>query len=251
MAKKVVKVRKRSKSGSSPRSKKTASAKRIVKKSARASDQTRIHSSSRKSKLKPPTSPIPPSNELNDNEEVVLMRTRRIKNRPPNKPGRADHLKAHWWKKGQSGNPKGKPKGAISLTAQLRRLMQQNVRVRKNGRIYTTTTGEQLLQMAMHAAKAGKFSFFKEIYDRMDGKVSDKLIVQTTKKMVIEELNNISGKIVNAVFEICPKYITSSKKADKFIQELATRMDEIMKDYQAEANPEDDMVTELIVNKSK
>ena len=34
-------------------------------------------------------------------------------------PRRAEHLKKHRWKKGQSGNPKGRPKGAVGLTKRI------------------------------------------------------------------------------------------------------------------------------------
>jgi len=36
-----------------------------------------------------------------------------------NDPARADHLKGHRWKPGQSGNPGGRPKGAINLSKRI------------------------------------------------------------------------------------------------------------------------------------
>ena len=41
--------------------------------------------------------------------------------KPARKKSNVDHLKPYQWKKGQSGNPSGLPKGRINLTARIRR----------------------------------------------------------------------------------------------------------------------------------
>lgn len=69
----------------------------------------------------------------------------------------------HQFKPGQSGNPKGRPKGT-SLTARLRKALDKN-----DGEL-----AELLIKVAIREAGKGKFSFFKEIMDRTDGKVAEK-----------------------------------------------------------------------------
>lgn len=74
------------------------------------------------------------------------------------------------WKKGQSGNPKGRPKGA-GLTDAVRRVLSQE----HNGRPVV----EVLAEIVVRHALAGKYTFAKEIWDRIDGRVQDKLEVES------------------------------------------------------------------------
>lgn len=77
------------------------------------------------------------------------------------------------FKPGQSGNPGGRPKG-VSLTALLREAMEQ-----PDGE---TTVAQELVNMAIREAKAGNFQFFKEVLDRVDGKVIDKVEIDDARK---------------------------------------------------------------------
>ena len=68
------------------------------------------------------------------------------------------------WKKGESGNPKGRPKDK-PITAALRELMDRN-------------DGEAIKALAAVALKnalKGDFRFAKEILERIDGKVAEQL----------------------------------------------------------------------------
>ena len=75
-------------------------------------------------------------------------------------------LKAHQWKPGQSGNPKGRPKGT-TLTAAIDELLDDDVK------------GEQmrraLARVAVQRALQGDFRFYSLLMERRDGKVPDKL----------------------------------------------------------------------------
>jgi hypothetical protein len=68
---------------------------------------------------------------------------------------------------GQSGNPKGRPRGS-GITDRLRELLQAD-----DGRLQ-----EILLKSGVKAAAEGDFRFWKEIYDRMDGTVEESLILR-------------------------------------------------------------------------
>src|SRR4051812_31183344 len=78
--------------------------------------------------------------------------------------GAADHLKPHRWKKGESGNPGGRPKGR-SVGAALRELADTE----HNGRALVDLLAERMMREAL----AGKFPFAKEVLERLDGKVTE------------------------------------------------------------------------------
>jgi hypothetical protein len=75
----------------------------------------------------------------------------------------------HRFKKGRSGNPGGRPKGT-SITAILRELLN---RPTEDGRV----VAEELADVFIERAKAGQFKFAKEILDRTEGKVPDRVEV--------------------------------------------------------------------------
>ena len=65
---------------------------------------------------------------------------------------------------GQSGNPSGKRKGAVSITAALRRKLAEGTDV------------EEIVDALIREAKAGDIRHIVEILNRIDGKVPDKMI---------------------------------------------------------------------------
>jgi hypothetical protein len=74
------------------------------------------------------------------------------------------------WPKGYCPNPGGRPKGPKTLTSTLRQLLRE-----PDPQDPTLTRGDRLIQIAyVHAAK-GNFQFFKEIFERNDGKVPDRV----------------------------------------------------------------------------
>lgn len=91
------------------------------------------------------------------------------------RPGPADHLRAHQWKKGQSGNPGGRPKGE-SITATLRRLLEQE----HNGK----TIQEILAERVIREAISGKYSFAKELLDRVDGRPAQKVELAAQEDLI-------------------------------------------------------------------
>ena len=88
----------------------------------------------------------------------------------PPKPPPAAHLAPHKWKKGQSGNPGGRPKGR-TVTAALRELATTE----HNGKPLVDLLAERLMKEAL----SGKFTFAKEVLERRDGKVVEKSEIKT------------------------------------------------------------------------
>ena len=82
----------------------------------------------------------------------------------------------HRWKPGQSGNPGGRPKGE-SLTAGLRRRLEAEHRGR--------TLAEAVIEALVRGAVQGKPQHIKEVLDRVEGKVTDKLDVNAAGPMTI------------------------------------------------------------------
>ena len=92
------------------------------------------------------------------------------KSRPPLPPGASPRSGMpppveHRWKKGQSGNPGGRPKGR-SITAALREILERE----HNGKPIAELIAERLVKEAL----TGKFPHLKEVLERADGKTADK-----------------------------------------------------------------------------
>jgi hypothetical protein len=68
---------------------------------------------------------------------------------------------------GASGNPAGRPKGSLSLTAILRRKLAEADGDR--------TVGEAVVDALIGAARGGDHRHIKEIIDRTEGKVPDRI----------------------------------------------------------------------------
>lgn len=76
---------------------------------------------------------------------------------------KADHLKGHRFKPGRSGNPGGRPKGAVSIVSMIKKLLREDPeRARK--------VAENILDRAAeNDAKA--LGFARTLLERVDGPV--------------------------------------------------------------------------------
>ena len=76
-------------------------------------------------------------------------------------------LKKYQFKKGQSGNPGGRPKGTVSIEAELRK------------RLADGEDGENIVQalvtQALKQALRGDYKFFNLILERIDGRIADRI----------------------------------------------------------------------------
>ena len=67
------------------------------------------------------------------------------------------------WRKGQSGNPAGRPVGKLSLTTQLKKFLEANP-----DRVLN------VVQALYRAALTGNIQALQEIFNRIDGKVTER-----------------------------------------------------------------------------
>jgi hypothetical protein len=80
------------------------------------------------------------------------------------------------FKPGQSGNPKGKPKGS-GLTARLRKIVEES----------DHDVAEALMKAGVKAALKGDYRFWAHIFDRLDGPVTQKQDQDVTYRIVRDE----------------------------------------------------------------
>lgn len=93
--------------------------------------------------------------------------------------------KEHQWKPGQSGNPAGRILGVPNRGTLLRKLLDKKIDYKdpSTGQ-YITGTIEEAMSLAMLAAATnGDVAAYKEVMDSVYGKVSDKVQVETTRKI--------------------------------------------------------------------
>lgn len=69
------------------------------------------------------------------------------------------------WEKGQSGNPKGRPKRGVSMAEELQKILRS--KDEETGK----TNRFLIAQSLVKAAKDGNVMAAREIFDRIDGKV--------------------------------------------------------------------------------
>ena len=119
----------------------------------------------------------------------------------------------HLWEPGESGNPKGRPKGAKDgIAARLRRVLRQKAtqamlaRIRGLGLDPEDATVEQALACSMVAnAIEGDVQAAKVVLDRTDGPVVAILdisaTVETTSTVTITEMRRKLGEAIHAKSE--------------------------------------------------
>jgi hypothetical protein len=81
------------------------------------------------------------------------------------------------WKKGFSGNPRGKPKGSVSLVALIRRRLEENPEM-----------ADKLVDQLLGLGKKKNYKqleAIKELLDRVDGRVTEKHKIESDQPATI------------------------------------------------------------------
>jgi Family of unknown function (DUF5681) len=74
----------------------------------------------------------------------------------PYRVGRGHPPKETWWKKGQSGNPKGRPKKRPSFSEVTEQVLNKTIEMRMGDRLLRMSNREALVHSAVRQAFAGK-----------------------------------------------------------------------------------------------
>ena len=92
---------------------------------------------------------------------------------------REDNLKS--WKKGQSGNPAGKPKGAQSNKTILKKFLAVKMQQKNpfTGEMEEMTVKELINLKQIANALEGDLATYKELADREEGKVTNNVDIST------------------------------------------------------------------------
>ena len=139
--------------------------------------------------------------------------------------GSLDVLREYQFKKGTSGNPKGRAKGSVSITSRIKNLLTLPVRFPGKKDIRQDYTYADLLaEMAVKAANNQDFRFFKEIWERVDGKVPDHVVVESTKRLVAQEAATLAQDLLGLVGEVVDEYLDDDR-AEAFMGSLAQRFE--------------------------
>lgn len=137
-----------------------------------------------------------------------------------------EYLKKYQFQPGQSGNPSGRPKGTISLTHKLKKIMTMPVRIKGQAFNPDRLYADLFVEMAVCAATVGDFKFFKEVFDRLDGKVPDHVVMEGTKRMVAQEAANLAQDLLAVVEEVATSMLADSI-ADMFMVTLGRKFEEL------------------------
>ena len=107
----------------------------------------------------------------------------------------ADPPKEHRFKKGVSGNPKGKPKGALSITKRIREELEK----KPEGEDKLTYLDLLVKRVLATAIKKGDIQMLKTIWNYMDGMPREKMDITTGGKKIDftnEQKTKIAERII-------------------------------------------------------
>ena len=89
------------------------------------------------------------------------------------------NLRKGMFKKGQSGNPKGRPKGALNLTASLVAAFRETVKGDKSGRTYADQLIERMRQVMIQNPVRARH-LIARLQDRDEGPIKHEISVEGT-----------------------------------------------------------------------
>ncbi len=95
-----------------------------------------------------------------------------------------ENIEPHKFQEGQSGNPKGRPKGARSMTTILREMLETEIETDVDGEKVKMQFQDAIIRKLLQKASKGEIKAITEIFDRIEGKAKQELSmnVEQTKK---------------------------------------------------------------------
>jgi len=124
------------------------------------------------------------------------------------------------------------PKAPYSLTAILKRVMKEETADRLGNPI---TRGEKMIRTAMLQSELGEFKYFQELFNRIEGKVPDAIILQNAHEMVKQQAVQIALKVADIAELVASEYM-DEESCDEFVMKLGEKL---LEEFNKERNDED------------
>lgn len=103
----------------------------------------------------------------------------------------------HQWNKGQSGNPKGKPKGAknrSTIIKEILELMVKDIDPSTGQEVWQSNEYRMIQAIVTKAIEKGDVNAFNSLYDNLYGKLKDTVDMNTT-----EQVNHDFRKLIAGI----------------------------------------------------
>ena len=100
------------------------------------------------------------------------------------------------WKKGESGNPAGRPKGSKNRSTIIREILDLMIKTKDDDGNDVWRTNEYLMvnSMVRKAIEKGDVSAFNAVFDNVYGKLKDTVDMNTT-----EQVNHDFRKLIEGI----------------------------------------------------
>ncbi len=107
------------------------------------------------------------------------------------------------WTKGKSGNPNGRPKGALALKTLFRMVLdhEHEVKDAATGQILKKKGIELVINKHFRKALEGDMSAIKEVYDRYDGKVAQTIVKEGNPDAPLETMVTVRNEGDQEIYE--------------------------------------------------
>lgn len=101
------------------------------------------------------------------------------------------------WKKGQSGNPKGKPKGTRNRSTIVREWIESSATDGEGGQV-----SDQLVRALIKKASQGDVMAFRELMDSAFGKITDKIETKHQYTKMGDVIIDMNGEVKELEFNV-------------------------------------------------
>jgi hypothetical protein len=173
------------------------------------------------------TSKPSPATETGRPSKHTVTEEAFLKNVPP-------QLRAFAFRPGHKPSRKaGRPKGSVSLTTRLRCLLATPIEGRNHPKGKARQTyADEFIALGLQAARRGDPRFFQYIYDRIDGKIPDHLVLEKAKEMVQQEGQKLAAKLVEMATAAAEEMF-GEQRGKEFSDMLSIRVAELAKEPDA------------------
>jgi len=124
-------------------------------------------------------------------------------------PGRPP--KHSQFKKGESGNPKGRPKGTLNLATVLERTLRESVVINENGERKTITKLEAAVKQLVNKAAKGEMAAFKILSALADS--AEERMAESSENPV-DQLNEADHMVIENILKRLAKTEAVERSSD-------------------------------------